>query len=71
MVTGAKYYVQFPVLDEPSIINHGPFDTLPKAREAAERLKKGWSRQKHHTPRNMPHIRIVKVIEDIYIGGSE
>ena len=44
---------------------------IPKALEAAERLKKGWSRQKHHTPPNEPHIRIVKVVTEMYIGEGE
>jgi hypothetical protein len=68
MVTGAKYYIQIPVLDEPSIINHGPFDTLPKAKEAVERIKKRWGKFTHTTPPGMPSLMIVKVVEEQYVG---
>lgn len=71
MVTGAKFYVQMPVLGEPSIINYGPFATLPKAKEAKVRIKREWNKMKHSTPPGMPSLMIVKVIEEQYIGRGE
>lgn len=70
MVSGAKYYLQLPVLREPSIVNYGPFDTLPKAREGAARLKKEWNKMEHATPPGMPSLMIVKVVEEQYIAGE-
>lgn len=70
MTCSAKVLILLPCVEGTGTITHGPYDTIPKAMEAVERLKKGWKRQKHTTPKNYPAIRIVKVIEDIYIGGE-
>jgi hypothetical protein len=69
MTTGAKYFVQLPTMGEPSIINYGPFPTLPRARDAASKLKERWSRLEHVTPPGMPSVMLVKVIEESYVGA--
>jgi len=71
MTTGSKLYVQLPVLGELSIINYGPFRTIPEAKRAAEKLRKRWGKLEHTTPPGEPSIRIVKTVEEFYIGGEE
>jgi len=71
MTCCSKIYILLPCVEGTGVISHGPYSNLPNAREAAERLKRRWSKLQHHTPTGQPSIRIVKVIEDIYIRGSE
>ena len=71
MTCSANLYVLLPCVEGTGTISHGPYATIPKALDAAERIKKGWKRQKHHTPPNEPHIRIVKVVTEMYIGEGE
>ncbi len=73
MVTGATYYVQAPALVEPgqpSVINYGPFDTLPKAQKALEKLALKWPKIHVKTPPGLPALMVVKVIESRYLGGG-
>lgn len=67
MTSGCKYFVQLPTMGEPSIINYGPFPTLPRARDAAGKIKDRWSMMEHSTPPGMPSVMLVKVIEEFYI----
>ena len=67
MTSGCKYFVQLPTVGQPSIINYGPFPTLPQARDAAERIRGRWSKLEHATPPGMPSLMVVKVIEESYV----
>lgn len=72
-MTGATYYVQAPSAVEPgqpSIINYGPFRTLPEAREALQRLEAKWPRTNVRTPPGQPALMIVKVVESRYLGAG-
>ena len=70
MTCCSKLYILLPCVEGTGTITHGPYANLPKAREAAERLKKRWSQRTHTTPNGKPPMTIVKVIEDIYFGGE-
>jgi len=70
MTCSAKVFLLLPCVEGTGTISIGPFKNLTYAREGARRLKAKWGRQNHHTPPGEPSIRIVKVVEDIYIGGE-
>jgi len=73
MTHGAKYFIEVMRHNETlgtTAVVLGPFPTMSKADEALDKVK-GKMSTLADPPRGVPHLRIVKVIEDIYIGGEE
>lgn len=67
MTTGCTYYVQvLTSLAEPSVINEGPYRTLPEARRGAEKVEKRLCKLPESMGAN--RILIVKVMETRHRG---
>lgn len=72
MTSGAKYYVEVMRHNETlgtTAVVLGPYLTMPKASEALERIK-GKMSTLADPPRGVPHLRVVKVMEERYLGAQ-
>jgi len=70
MTCSAKVLVLLPCVEGSGTITHKVCKNIPEAVDEVVKLKRKWPKLQHHTPPGEPSIRIVKVVEDIYIGGE-
>jgi hypothetical protein len=69
LTTGCTYYVQvLTSLAEPSVINDGPYKTLPEARDGVEKVDKRLRKLPESMGAN--RILIVKVMETRHRGAK-